>query len=167
MAVEKILTHKNGVVEYIITSKEDLNGLVDVEVGSRARLLSPIEVRDYIYCGKWAEVEKEDNYGDNEIEGIIDDINGEIMDNAVETVNEYHKNLDSLVDCTVTEFEGRDITINPSIEGKTKNIVVKGETYQNLFNNFSISNEDSKYIRRSWQPNVCVCYVSCIERGSP
>ena len=53
LAVEKILTHKNGVVEYIITSKEDLNGLVDVEVGSRARLLSPIEVRDYIYCYEW------------------------------------------------------------------------------------------------------------------
>ena len=140
MAIEKILTHKNGVAEYIITSKEDLNGLVDVEVGSRARLLNPIEVRDYMYCGKWAEVKREDSYGDNEIEGIIDDINGEIMDNAVETVNEYHKNLDSLVDCTVTEFEGRDITINPSIEGKTKSVMIKGETYQNL-----VSNKESSY----------------------
>lgn len=146
MAIEKILTHKNGVAEYIITSVEDLKELIDVEVGSRARLLSPVEVRDYIYRGEWVEVEKEDSYDDNEIEGIIDDINGEIMNNAVESVNEYHKNLDSLVDCTVTEFEGRDIMINPSIEGKTKSIVIKGETYQNLFNNFSISNEDSKYI---------------------
>ena len=142
MAIEKILTHKNGVVEYIITSKEDLDGLVDVEVGSRAKLLSPIEVKDYIYRGVWTkveEVEREDNYGDNEIGGIIDDISGEIMDNAVETVNEYHKNLDSLVDCTVTEFEGRDIMINPSIEGKTKSVVIKGGTYQNLVSNIESS----------------------------
>ena len=77
MAIEKILTHKNGVVEYIITSKEDLNGLVDVEVGSRAKLLSPAEVKDYIYRGVWTKVEevkREDSYDDNELGGIIDDI---------------------------------------------------------------------------------------------
>ena len=86
------------------------------------------------------------------------------MDNAVETVNEYHKNLDSLVDCSVTEFESRDITINPSIEGKTKSIMVKGWTYQNLWdiNKVTLSTsvtKDNGYIKISANENNVYIYM--------